>query len=94
MLRRNGRLPRSSSPTCSPCSALLLNQFTSSLSSKPSSTLNSTLILDAVNTVNTACGGSLVAYNNVSIANAAATPRAAVVSVTLTVAALALLWRL
>lgn len=64
------RLPRSSTPTCSACSVLLLNHYTSSLST-PSSTLNATIVLDAVNTVNSACGGSLIAYNNVSMPNGA-----------------------
>lgn len=56
-------LPKTSTPTCSACSALLLSQYMTS----DSTTLNMTTVQSAVNTVNTACGGGFVVYNAAAV---------------------------
>ncbi|EIW70416.1 hypothetical protein TREMEDRAFT_28982 [Tremella mesenterica DSM 1558] len=60
-------LPSTSRPTCSACSAQLLNLYTSSLSSTP--TLNSTIVNSAVQSVNSACGSTFVSYSATSAAS-------------------------
>lgn len=54
-------LPYTIKPTCSNCSALLLQHYSESLSS--TSTLNGTLVSEAINVVKDACGGAFVNYN-------------------------------
>lgn len=61
------RVPRTSTPTCSKCSGLLLNHYSTSLSSH--SSLNSTIIRNTADTINAACGNTFVSFD--SAANAA-----------------------
>ncbi|KAK8864500.1 hypothetical protein IAR55_001750 [Kwoniella newhampshirensis] len=59
-------LPPSSTPTCSKCSAALLNTYTSYTSTTP--TLNATIIDAAARRVNDVCGPSFVNFSATSAA--------------------------
>ncbi|ORY32781.1 hypothetical protein BCR39DRAFT_521504 [Naematelia encephala] len=53
-------LPSTTTPTCSKCSEQLLNLYMLNLASN--STMNATIINNAVNTVNSKCGSAFVTY--------------------------------
>lgn len=61
VLMRPVRVPSNSTPTCSKCSALLLGHYSESQSS--TSTINGTIVSEAINVVNSACGRTFVNYN-------------------------------
>jgi hypothetical protein len=71
VIRADDSVPRTSKPTCSKCSSLLLNHYSNSLSSN--SAMNASIIRSAADTVNAACGNSFVSFNTAA-ANSAPCP--------------------
>ncbi|TXT08992.1 hypothetical protein VHUM_02466 [Vanrija humicola] len=64
MLPSGNIIPATSTPTCSPCSGLLMNHFAAWTANTTS--LNSTLISSAVATVNGKCGSSFISTTPVA----------------------------
>jgi hypothetical protein len=64
-----GRLPATTTPTCSKCSALVLNTLSQGAASTP--TLNETIIEQAIKKVNEQCGPSFASYNANPVSSAA-----------------------
>ncbi|KAK1924318.1 hypothetical protein DB88DRAFT_546339 [Papiliotrema laurentii] len=62
-------LPGTSKPTCSKCSSLLLNHYSESLDA--TTTLNGTILQNAINVVNAQCGASFAALSTTSKSGAA-----------------------